>query len=160
MGDPRRFDLFATEIAKRFPDQKLNVVDVAGGKGYLLMSLYQRGYRNVTTWDKRHKNAKDRPGYRYGYFDCCNAPPDYDLVVGMHPDQGTDHIIMYAVKHRVPFLVCPCCVMPSAAEYGGRQSNYTDWMRHLVGVAKRGRMRVEVFPLRMTGRQQVIFGWP
>jgi hypothetical protein len=33
-------------------------------------------------------------------------------------------------------------------------------MRHLVGLAKEGRMRVETFALRMAGRQQVIYGVP
>jgi hypothetical protein len=32
------------------------------------------------------------------------------FVVGLHPDQATGAIVEFAVKHKKPFLVVPCCV--------------------------------------------------
>lgn len=98
-------------------------------------------------------------GLEYGLFDFRSAPRDYDLVVGMHPDGGTDHIIQYAIKHRKPFCVCPCCVIPSAAPYGG-DSGYVSWINHLVKMAEHARFDVAVTLLQMTGRNVAIIGKP
>lgn len=161
MGDSRRFDLFADRIASRF-DATLKIADVAGGKGYLQAALYQRGFRDVLSWDRRRKYAKGNRGrnYRYGYFDFRSAPRDYDLVCGMHPDQGTDHIIQYALKHRKPFAVCPCCIMPSAVPYGGPSSLYARWCDHLIQMAQNGGFIVDVGMLPMRGRNVFIIGSP
>lgn len=32
------------------------------------------------------------------------------VVVGMHPDQATEHIVDFCLRNRVPFAVVPCCV--------------------------------------------------
>lgn len=154
MGDRRRFDLFGALCARNLsPDMR--IADVAAGKGLLRANLYQRGFRNVTCWDKRKRNARPRSGYRYGYFDFKSAP-DYDAVIAMHPDDGTDHAIMYGIKRRVPVIVCPCCVRPSAATYWGAHGCYEDWMTHLVKLAERGRMDVIETALEMTGRSRVL----
>ncbi len=158
MGDSMRFRLFTEAIQDRFPDRDAKIADVASGKGQLQAALRQVGYRKVESWDKRPRNAKNRYGYRYGYFDYQNAPRGYGLVVGMHPDEGTDHIIEYACKHRVPFLVCPCCVMPSASKFEG--IGYEEWMRHLIGLAGTRRMEIEILSLPMEGRKEVIVGRP
>jgi hypothetical protein len=158
MGDPARFRLFAETVEQQFSDRTAQIADVAAGKGYLQAALYQRGYRNIVSWDKRPRNAKNRHGYHYGYFDYRSAPRGYDLVIGMHPDEGTDHIIQYACKHRIPFIVCPCCVKPSASRF--QDIGYDGWLRHLIGLAEAGRMNVEVFSLPMEGRKQVIVGRP
>jgi len=89
VGDSRRFNLFADLIVERFPALHSSAIaDVAAGKGYLKAALYLRGFRNVTSWDRRQRLAKPRPGQRYGLFDYRTAPPEYRLVVGMHPDRN------------------------------------------------------------------------
>ena len=35
-----------------------------------------------------------------------------DVVVGMHPDQATEPILDFALKHKKPFAIVPCCVFP------------------------------------------------
>ncbi|CAE8636777.1 unnamed protein product, partial [Polarella glacialis] len=40
------------------------------------------------------------------------------LILGFHPDQATEACIDLALKLRVPFAVCPCCVFPK--EFPGR----------------------------------------
>jgi hypothetical protein len=141
----------------------MRVVDVAAGKGYLQGALRQRGFRDVESWDKRPRLAKVRANMkgRYGYFNSQTAPA-YDAVVAMHPDEATDHAIVYAGTHRVPAIICPCCVKPSAVPYSGRchSDSYGDWMRHLVKLASKYRLSVTHAALRMTGRNQVLIFRP
>jgi hypothetical protein len=159
MGDPKRFDLFASAVEVRHPDRSTRIADVASGKGGLHAALWTRGYKNVTSWDKRKRNAKMRPGFRYGLFDHRNATRDYDLVIGMHPDEATDQIVMYAVKHRKPFLVCPCCIKPTASVFNG--SGYDEWVQHLLGLTTdAGGWNIELIDLPMRGRNLVIAGKP
>lgn len=154
MGDSRRFHLFAQVIERHIP-KDANIVDVAGGKGSLQAALRQLGYTHVTSWDKRPKTAKSRKGYRYGYFHYERAPREYTAVVAMHPDEGTDHAIMYAVKRRVPAVICPCCVRPSAVVYS-EDHNYNSWLKHLIGLAQKGGMEVITTALKMAGRRDVL----
>lgn len=158
MGDARRFDLFAGLIESQFDNRDIRIADVAGGKGYLRAALYGRGYRNVTTWDKRNSNAKGRPGTRWGHF-LQDTPDKYDLALGMHPDAATDHIIKYAAKNSIPFIICPCCIMPSAVFYWGEQS-FGAWHEHLVKLAKSEGFLVSETKLKMIGRNIVITGIP
>lgn len=159
MGDARRFDVFADMIAARIPHRSAPVADVAGGKGFLQAALRRRGFSEVISWDKRRTTAKGRPGYRHALFDYRTAPDSYGLVVGMHPDGGTDHIIRYACKHRVPFVVCPCCVVPSAEPYHGPR-RYSAWVAHLARMAEGRGFRVEDISLRMTGCNVALIGFP
>lgn len=157
MGDPRRFHVFGDFIAAHFSDRSVSIADVAGGKGYLQLSLRERGFKNITTFDRR-SNTKIKQ-YHYGWFECDTAPPDFKLVVGMHPDEGTDHIILYAAKHRVPFVVCPCCVKPSAARYF-KTFRIEDWLCHLQLLAAKNGMWVERHWLKIAGRNTVLLGYP
>lgn len=159
MGDPRRFDLFSKLIERAHPAREMSIADVASGKGALQAALRQRGYRSVISWDTRKRNAKTRPCYRFGKFDHRNAPRGYDLVIGMHPDQATDQIIAYAAKHRVPFVVCPCCLLPTASTFWGPHT-FSGWVDHLIEFARAGRMKVEMESLPMVGRNVVLLGVP
>lgn len=154
MGDSRRFDLMAKLAASHIP-LTTHVVDVAAGKGYMQAALRERGFAAVTSWDKRPQQAKGRKFYRYGYFDFRSAPRDYGAVVAMHPDEGTDHAVMYAVKHRVPALICPCCVKPSAVMFN-RRHTFHAWVEHLVSLAEAGHMEVQTAMLRMNGKNLVL----
>lgn len=157
MGDPRRFDAFADLIARNIAPGS-TIVDVAGGSGGLRSALHHRGYSDIDSWDKRHRNARGRKGYVYGLFDWRNAPRKYDAVVAMHPDEGTDHAIMYAIKHRVPFIVCPCCVKPSASRFSGNQ--YAPWLDHLKAIGVCAGMRIAEACLPIRGRNIVLIGKP
>ena len=147
----------ADVIAERIPVSAM-VADVASGKGQLQANLYQRGYRRIVSWDVRWRNAGPRRNYRLGLFDYKSAPRDYQAVVGMHPDAGTDHIICYAAKHRVPFVVCPCCVLPSARKF--EAVGYTGWVDHLSNMAVDSGFDVEEISLPMNGRNIVLAGMP
>jgi len=157
MGDSRRFSAFADLIERNFAPT-LAVADIAGGKGHLQAKLRKRGFGNVVSWDRRPKYAGPRRCYHFGLFDFRSAPRGYDLVVGMHPDEATDHIVMYAAKHRIPFAVCPCCVKPSATRYEGYR--YEHWLQHLASLAEAARFRVTEAGLPISGRSAVLIGWP
>lgn len=131
MGDCRRFDKFADLISQSIPSD-LKIADVAGGQGFLRCALAERGLTNVETWDKRSKRKEGKQ--RYAYFNWETAPL-YDAVVAMHPDEGTDHSILYAAKYGVPAFICPCCAKGSAVTYWGR-NKYHDWVKHLLKLAE------------------------
>jgi hypothetical protein len=158
MGDARRFDLFATLVESRFSRFHNSLVaDVAGGKGYLQAALRERGFRRVITIDKRHRLAKGRPGQKYAYFRY-DGPEDYRLVLGMHPDEATDHIVLYAARHGVPFVICPCCIKPDAVPFWETYSE-RPWLEHLCKLASRTHT-VERTELPMVGKRIILIGQP
>ncbi len=152
MGDKTRFCKFALMVQQYIP-LEARVVDVAGGKGYLQMALRQLGYRDVTSWDKRKKYSRGR-GYRYGWFSW-NCQEPYDAVVAMHPDEGTDHALIYAARRGVPALVCPCCIRPSAENFWG-QHKYGAWCQHLEKLVTDRGGGVSWLKLGMSGRNDVM----
>lgn len=156
MGDARRFDVFANFIHSNFPNCK-KIADIAGGKGYLQVALRNRGY-DVITFDKR-KGRKNRPGkfeFQYRYFDS-SVKEDFDLMVGMHPDEATDVIIVEAAKRNIPFAIVPCCVMPNAIPYWGQRS-YKQWIEHLKKSAQKLGYQVYEKQLKMNGCNLVLYG--
>ena len=134
----------------------MRIADVAGGKGYLRSNLEEKGFSGVETWDKRFKHTAGKQIYRY--FDYKTAPK-YDAVIGMHPDEGTDHIIMYAGLNKVPAIICPCCVKPSAAMYWGNHK-YKLWLEHLKKLAASLNLKVEEVKLKIVGRNDVLMLTP
>ncbi len=116
MGDHRRFDIFSNHIVENLPTSNIRIVDVAGGKGHLRQALFEKGFSDVTTWDKRNKRVQGNQ--RFEYFNWETAP-EYDILVAMHPDEGTDHSILYAAKWGIDAFICPCCAKGSAVTYWG-----------------------------------------
>lgn len=164
MGDSRRFDLFAKLIKKHIPiDYK--IADVSAGKGYLQIALKEQGYKNITSFDKRNKKSRrvsTGKNYKYRYFSY-NIEDKFDVVVAMHPDEGTDHAIMYGIKNRVPVIVCPCCIKPSAtaAEFSRKNANQKNWLSHLKSIGERNNMTViETVLTPMTGKRLVLIFKP
>lgn len=158
MGDKRRFREFAALIAARFPDRSARVADVAGGKGHLQAALRELGYTSIVSFDKRPGMAKPhrRSFYRYQWFSFNRNAGEFDLVAAMHPDEGTDHAVLYAVKNRVPFVVCPCCVRPSATCFWDQKS-FLGWVRHLTALASETHCVQEAM-LPIQGRSLVLVG--
>ena len=156
MGDRRRFDLLGKHIATHFPNKQIKIADVAGGKGFLNLWLWEHGYINVTTYDKRHKGRASRIiDYKYGLF---KDGSQYDLLVGMHPDEATDVIIVEAVKNNIPFVVVPCCVKPTAKIFNG-QHKFNVWVEHLKRLVPNTYNLIET-NLKMQGKSLVLTGIP
>jgi hypothetical protein len=155
MGDGRRFELFATFIKNNFPKVK-KIADVAGGKGHLQLALKKYGY-SVTTFDKR-KTRVNKTKFEYRFFND-KIKEEFDLIVGMHPDEATDVIIIEATKRKVPFAIVPCCVMPNEVIYWG-QHCYKDWLEHLKRIAESKNYIVRESILKMNGRNIILIGTP
>jgi hypothetical protein len=156
VGDSRRFSLMADLVRKYVPDRKIVIGDVAGGGGGLQAALRGLGYRNVLSIDRRRKYASGRSGYRYGLFSY-KYSDTFGLVVGMHPDEATDHIVLYGQERNIPWIVCPCCVRPSAVPYGDGRNDYHRWIAHLRALGG-GPAKVETVNLPMAGRRIVLLG--
>jgi hypothetical protein len=159
MGDKRRFAEFANLVASTIPDRGVAIADVACGKGYLQMWLRKLGFSDIVSFDKRKgKTAGPRRCYQHRWFSYNQHKGEFGLVVAMHPDQGTDHSILYAAKNKVPFLVCPCCILPSASSFWDR-SDFQGWVNHLEKLAldTHDVARVE---LSISGRNLVLVGTP
>lgn len=168
MGDTRRFLEFARLIGGQFTRRDFNVADIAGGRGSLRAALRNEGFGRITTFDPRQYAGRDKPrparvrrcdpgqSHMLRLFDY-RREPGYNLVVAMHPDGGTDHAVMYASTHQVPAVICPCCIMPSAAPYTGRQLP-EQWRRHLVQLAKGMTHRWVTLPIK--GANEVLILTP
>ena len=104
MGDPQRFELFAEHI-QRYYSPGIRIADVAGGKtGELNKVLSNKGYV-VTTIDPAFRPDSRVTGWSMHYTE--ELAREFDLVVGLHPDEATEEII-YSATHR-PIIVVPCC---------------------------------------------------
>lgn len=158
MSDGSRHRVFAGAVARAWPDTEMRVADVAGGHGRLNAELRQLGYKNVVTFDRRKDRWTTRPHYTYGLFHA-EHKGTFDLVVGMHPDAATDHIVGYALMNRVPFAVVPCCVMPSWLEYRGPR-DAGSWVRHLRATAERAAFDVAEILLPIRGMNVCLVGLP
>lgn len=145
VADPRRFDLFADFVTRRFPAARA-VFDIAGGMGKLNLALTARG-REVTTFDRRWKRAAVRYAERLFTLE---EPCACDLLVGMHPDGATRVIVEYAARHRRPFAIVPCC--------SDNGMSYKPWMRHLAELGRSLGLEVEEAALPMAGRARVLIG--
>jgi hypothetical protein len=154
MGDSHRFTLFAKMIRNNFPNLNARIADVAGGKGYLKEALHELGYTNIITIDKNKRAAKKQKhiNYKYGYFSY-NMSEHFDCVCALHPDEATDHAILYAVNHRIPAFVCPCCIKPDASTFFG-QHDFSNWINHLKKLAKG--MDIQELYLKMGGKNLVL----
>ena len=153
MGDSRRFDLFAGFVKGKLRSD-VKVVDVAAGQGFLQLALKEKGFKNIVSFDKRKKHCGGTR--RYQWFDY-RTPEKFDAVVAMHPDEGTDHAVMYAVTHNVPAFICPCCVKPDAVTYWQSSCDFQAWCHHLEKLARDKGREVSWHQLKMQGRRDVMW---
>jgi hypothetical protein len=156
MGDKRRFDKIASFVEEYLPPRmkEIEIADIAGGKGFLQLALRERGFTNVTTWDKRHHLRRRKVNYRYQLFKW-DEKKRYDLIIGMHPDEATDHMILYAAKHKITAIICPCCIKPSATFYNGPHK-YPLWLEYLKKLAVTNGLFVKEYNMSINGRRTVI----
>ena len=158
MGDERRGQIFAQYIVKQFP-KATQILAVADGKGQVARKLANKK-RKVTVVEAKprfegrvHKYLQYRAGWFTAEYEAKQCP---DLVVGMHPDEATSEIVLFAVKNRIPFAVVPCCVK-------GRYSSglrYTGWLNKLISLARDAGYVVHHHTLKMAGKNDVIIGKP
>ncbi len=168
MGDSRRFDVFADFIAHHVPNKSVRIADVAAGKGYLSLALRERGFRNVISFEPYPRGKMVR---RLQLQARLFEGGEFDVIVGMHPDQATDVILDEAAKRKAMAFVVPCCAfgnrwtfwnmshqVPKGIPVHRSNTSYTRWLEHLIRESsKRGlQLNKTVFPI--SGRNIVLYG--
>ena len=158
MGDSLRGVIFGHWVRKQFPPHHFpRVADIAGGTGILSSELKYFGY-HCTVFDV--KRGKDK-GYQRVEADVENLkfePKAFDLVLGLHPDQATFHIIRLAKEAGVPFAIVPCCVMPPT-EYQHLTFTEREWECWLIRQAHQAGFATFLARLQMRGKNLAIKGW-
>ncbi len=167
MGDGRRFRVFAEFITQQFPDAR-KVADIGGGRGLLSVELQRVGFESVVIDPRRVENLPRRirkeirkEALRSGKLtNIAKAEiqieqmdlSSFDLAVGMHPDQATEHIVRESVQAAVPFAIVPCCVMP----IDGLGRTFEVWLEYLASLAQGSRTA----RLQISGRNTVLYWRP
>ena len=128
MGDSRRFEILADFVQRNFPPP-LKIADVAGGQGYLGFILTQKGYDctvidpRKTDLSKKERQLSRRKGIHFkrirSKFNAGMAE-EFDLIIGLHPDEATEEICQ-AAKIK-PVILIPCCKYWNGIENHGSLS--------------------------------------
>ena len=74
------------------------------------------------------------------------------MVAGMHPDGATEGIVDFALRHRKPFAVVPCCICPPT-----RPMTFAAFIKHLVAKAPE---RIRTCTLPFEGKNVCVFSVP
>jgi hypothetical protein len=161
MGDRRRFDVFARFIANQVPKPirgDVRVADVAAGKGALSFALREHGFTHITPFEPSPRKGGQvrRLGIRAQLF-TPEIARDFDLVVGMHPDEATDCILDGAAKAGIMAIVCPCCAKPTSWTYWGQKAP-GQWVRHLVAKSASLGLPLSKTSLPISGASTVLWG--
>ena len=83
--------------------------------------------------------------------------PACSAIVALHPDEATGLIVEHAIKHRIPFVVVPCCVFSrifsSRRLHGKLVETYEELIEWLLGLDG----SIQVAQLPFGGANKVIF---
>lgn len=153
MGDSRRFEETVKFIQRNYK-QSLNILDVAGGGGTLSVLLSRAGYSTTIVDPHILLSQKDKLRYNIktikSKFNFEFDISDYDLIVGLHPDGATEHIIKAAVIQSKPFIVIPCCIIP---QFTKMKYDFNTWIKYLRSMSS----RILECQLPMTGKNIVLY---
>ena len=153
MGDENRHIEFARFVHRRFPKIE-RVLVIADGKGGLARKLANKGYRCRVIENSPRFDGKQHPLIQYekGFFNAeQNDVGDAQLIVGMHPDEGTGEIILASQKYKIPFAVVPCCALGRYSD-GIGFLQYVKWIKKLKLISN-----PTEFNLKISGRNLVLF---
>lgn len=162
MGDQRRTFVFSDFLADLFcPEKYPKIADVGGGNASGTMALIRKGYA-ATLFEERQLNRRGRRrlsrGVKFTQCDIVEAHftiGEYDLVIGMHPDGATWHIMRLAQEAHCPFVIVPCCKIPPNHLKVPRDLVWSEW---LVCEARRMCFSVNSYLLPIHGKNLAIVG--
>ena len=75
------------------------------------------------------------------------------IIVGMHPDQATEHIVDVALTNKLSFAIVPCCVFPVGASKQDKTMSFDAWCKYLCDKAD----DIKSDFLNFTGANRVIY---
>ena len=75
------------------------------------------------------------------------------IIVGMHPDQATEHIVDVALTNNLSFAIVPCCVFPVGASVQDKTMSFDAWCKYLCDKAD----DIKSDFLNFTGANRVIY---
>lgn len=121
-------------------------------------SLYREGTR---TQNDSSKNGEYTVDASVPICHMCSSDkllPNCSAIIALHPDEATGLIVEHAVKHRIPFVVVPCCVFSRifSSRYkpnGELVQTYDDLLEWLS--SKDPSIRVETLPF--DGANRIVF---
>lgn len=104
-GAPERFEVLADFIAKTYGRKIKYIADVAGGQGMLTRILRKKYNYEAEVVDPRGFTLKGVPSNINDFNK--DVALNYDLIVGLHPDQATRAVAEGACVK--PAILIPCC---------------------------------------------------
>ncbi len=155
MGDVRRHDVFAAFLHRQYAGRGVKrIACVADGNGALAKRLATFGFE-TTIYEVRPRKVYLPPGVNWisGFF-TRETPVREDAIVGMHPDEATGEIVIAARKLRIPFAVCPCCVLGPESIGVGSESGWLNKLKRLAAG------RAHHTQLAINGKRDVLYGRP
>jgi hypothetical protein len=155
MGDPQRFKQFAQLITQQFPKQN-KIADIAAGCGELSYQLIRQG-KQSTAYDCRYSKLKPARKHIAYSFDFLKSKKEYELLVGMHPDEATEIIIKQASERKIPFVIVPCC---PKTFYTKDKIEKHKWLAHLRIYANKLKFNTRKLCLDIEGDNIVLIGYP
>lgn len=160
MGDNRRAHVFANWLVTNFsPEHYPRVADLAGGKGKVSRELEKHGYQPIV-FDRR-KESQQGKKYRRRKRDLQAhhfKKGEFDLVIGMHPDEITWHVIRLDHENKSPFVVVPCCIKPPKQKSGIQIDTFRQWLNWLRQEAINMGFSVQQTTLNIKGKNILLYG--
>lgn len=157
MADNQRNKVFAAFLRKQLGDHPKNILDVACGRGKLTVELQKQfPFANVVGLDPKPRGNKRRIKFLRGRFPERVKISQYDLIVGMHPDEATWRIVERSCQNHISFAVVPCCVLHAPRSFPG--GNTIQWAKYMADYAETRCMKVFSCVLGMSGANNVVLG--
>jgi len=155
MGDSRRFKVVAEFMARNIRDRNCRIADVAAGKGRLSAALQRLGFTNIDSWEpQRRKNVHH--SFIRKLFTLYDAE-EYDVIVGLHPDEATEEIICGSAKFGKKMFLIPCCAMPVVTARYAPSNNWSRWCDHLLKICHRRGLETKRTVLPFRGKNIMIW---
>ena len=117
-GAPERFEVLADFIASTYGRKIKYIADVAGGQGMLTRILRKKYNYEAEVVDPRGFTLVGVPGRKAEFSK--DMADNYDLIVGLHPDEATRAVAEGALVR--PAILIPCCNFWDRSKKLGREA--------------------------------------
>lgn len=157
MADNTRNKVFADFLNKRLAQPPSKILNVACGDGKLNICLSKAfPFAEIVGIDPKPRGHRRDANLLKGRFpDRIKNIAQYDLFVGMHPDEATWDIVRIGCLHNITFAVVPCCLKHTPPSFPG--GNIHNWVSHISQYSQNHGMITTNTLLPMRGANHIIF---